>query len=98
MARLAPLALGLVFAASSAWGQSTANPPVPSQRYALPQSPDYVPETGRMWAGREIAPNARFGVGMFGLKKERAPGSSVTVRDIEMPRTRRAGLGLTLKV
>jgi hypothetical protein len=97
MARSIPIALGLAIAASPAWGQSTAAPPASAHRYLLPESPDYAPETGRMWAGRELAPNARFGLGMFGLKTTRTQGSPVIVRDIETRNTRRAGVGLSLK-
>lgn len=45
----------------------------------------------------EIAPNARLGFGIFGLKSERSRQAPVTVREIDIPKTRRAGVGLSIR-
>ncbi len=49
------------------------------------------------FATTEIAPNARFGIGMFGYKQERFGMAPTTVREVNSPRTRRAGVGFSLK-
>ncbi len=45
----------------------------------------------------EIAPNTRFGLGIFGLKLEKSPLRPATVREIETPKQRRAALGFSVR-
>jgi len=47
--------------------------------------------------GAQLGANARFGLGMFGIRSEATRQRPVTVREIDAPRQRRAGLGFSLK-
>jgi len=51
----------------------------------------------QLFAGAEVSPNAAVGLGMFGLKPERAQQMPVTARELGAPRTRRAGVGVRVK-
>jgi len=51
-----------------------------------------------IFRGTEISPNAAIGLGMFGFKPDRAHQAPVTGRELGIPRTRRAGFGVRLKL
>ena len=103
---MALLGLSLPVAAWSAEPPAQAAPPKPeisapqtysSRNFSLsPSSLSYEAFDG-FNTHTEIAPNARFGFGIFGLKKERSREAPVTVREIGTPRTRRAGVGLSVR-
>ena len=99
MVRLGPVALFAMSLPAAALG----NPPAPDAKsppartFHLPQ-PSYVSDGADERFGRaQIAPNAHFGVGMFGLKPEKSPLRPVTVREIDAPKQRRAAVGFSLK-
>jgi len=47
--------------------------------------------------GADIGPLGRIGVGMFGNRDKTARQRAVTVREIDAPRQRRPGVGLSVK-
>ena len=81
----------------SAWGQSPSAPPPPVRSFELPTTPDSWQSDGRPFAAAPIAPNATFGIGMFGLRQERSGMAATTVREVNSPRTRRAAIGFSVK-
>ena len=100
MIRLGSVALIALSLPTAAWSNppTTADQPQQKQSFHMPRpSSDYglAPDTriGRA----EIAPNAQFGFGMFGLKSERSHLQPVTVREINAPKQRRAAIGFSLK-
>ena len=103
MARLLSLALLLGLGSSAGWAQTFALPdPAPeasgTRAFALPSiEPGFSGRRGGgMLAGTEVGRGATFGLGMFGLKREKSEIAPTTVREINLPKTRRAGLGLSL--
>lgn len=99
MVRLASAALILLSLPATAW----SNPPEakaaghkPSFQMPRPSS-DYGLASETRIGRAEIAPNAHFGFGMFGLKSEKSPLRPVTVREINAPKQRRAAVGFSLK-
>lgn len=104
MARLLSLALLLGLGSSAGWAQTFALPdPAPDEAsgtraFALPSiEPGFSGRRGGgMLAGTEVGRGATFGLGMFGLKREKSEIAPTTVREINLPKTRRAGLGLSL--
>ena len=104
MARLFPLALLLGLGSSAGWSQSfvlpdsAADKTPGSRAFSLPETgPGFAGRnSGGMLAGTEVGPGATFGLGMFGLKREKSEIAPTTVREINLPKTRRAGLGLSL--
>ena len=102
MARLLPVALILALAPADAWAQpaDTVQPRdwrMPTLNSFPPQFPSAAPFESRLVAGAEIAPNAGFGFGMFGLKPMARLQTSVTGHDVNAPRSRRAGIGLRVR-
>jgi hypothetical protein len=110
MARSAPVALiALVFSAAG-WSQSAramatdrpeaspAEPRSPSRNYGLPSGYRFDSRDAHgLFAAVEVAPNTRIGLGMFGPKASPSYGAPVTRREIDMRRSRRAGVGFSLK-
>ena len=45
----------------------------------------------------DVGSSGRFGIGIFGLKPDTARGRAITVREVNEPRNRRAGVGFSLK-
>ena len=113
MARLAAVALIALFLPAASWSQSARNNVVTRQpeasQPAMPQSPSRhygLPSGGYrfdskaahgLFAGVEVAPNTSFGLGMFGLKAQPSQGAPVTRREIDTRRSRRVGVGFSLK-
>ena len=58
---------------------------------------NYPNEPAWQLPGARLGDKGRFGVGIFGLRSETARQRAVTVREIDAPRPRRAGVGLSLK-
>ena len=112
MARLAAVALIALFLPAAGWSQSARNmatgqpeasqpamPKSPSRHYGLPSGGyrfDSKAAHG-LFAGVEVAPNTSFGLGMFGLKAQPSQGAPVTGREIDTRRSRRVGVGFSLK-
>lgn len=71
---------------------------LPSRSFALSPGPSLSSDAfDRRKTYTEVAPNTRFGFGIFGLKTERSHRAPVTVREIGTPRTRRAGVGISVR-
>src|SRR5687768_2802780 len=97
MVRLVALALLIMSLPVAAWSKP---PDADAGRRAfhLPQSSDHYRFAPDRPPGRaEIAPNADFGFGIFGLKSEKSYLQPVTGREIDIPKQRRAAVGLSLK-
>ena len=100
MVRLGSVALIALFLPAAAWGDPPASDPKSGQvrSFGLPQlSSDFSDATDERFGRAQIAPNAHFGFGMFGLKSEKSPLRPVTVREIDAPKQRRAAVGFSLK-
>lgn len=109
MARLgvAPLILALLPAA--AWAQPSESfkpglqqPSRPSQSNASRHDfeigeTDWRESEERISISTKIGPNLSAGIGMFGYKRDRAHQAPVTARDLDLPKSRRAGMGISLK-
>lgn len=71
---------------------------LPSRSFALSPGPSLSSEAfDRRKTYTEVAPNTRLGIGIFGLKTERSHQAPVTAREIGTPRTRRAGVGISVR-
>ena len=92
MVRLGSVALFLLLGSTPTWAQS---PPKP-QQWRIGEVEKPVWSRSGSFASTEIAPNATLGLGIFGLKPDRARQRPVTVHETNLPRTRRAGIGLRL--
>jgi hypothetical protein len=92
MVRLGSIALFLLLGSAPAWAQSSPN----SHQWRIGEVARPAWSRSTSFASTEIAPNATFGLGIFGLKPARARQPAVTVHETNMPRTRRAGIGLRL--
>lgn len=109
MARLGSVSLVLALLPAAGWAQPSGmigpvlqdssrlpeqqHPPrsFVLQRNVWPELPDRVQITA------EIAPNTRAAVGMFGWKLDEHRQAPVTGRDFASPKSRRAGVGISLK-
>jgi len=94
MVRLGSVALLALSLPAAAW----SNPPVHPRSYLLPPAAldlRFVADAPVPRA--QIAPNAQFGFGMFGLKAEKALLPAVTGRELGMRKQRRAAVGFSLK-
>lgn len=109
MARLgvAPLILALLPAAAWAQSSESSNPGLqqstrPSQSdasrhdFAIGQA-DWRESDERISISTKIGPNLTAGIGMFGYKRDKAYQAPVTARDFNHPKSRRAGMGISLK-
>ena len=109
MARLVAVALAISFSsvpgvasaadkAANPWNGTEETRPAPS--FEIPNETDLVgPGTNvsRIIAGTEVLPNTTVGFGMFGQKAEKSPHASSTVRELAIPKSRRAAVGLSFK-
>lgn len=109
MARLVAVALLISFSSVSGLAQAADRPaspwngsvePRPSLSFNIPSDADLVGSrsTGsRIIAGTELLPNTTVGFGMFGQKAEKSPHASSTVRELAIPKSRRAAVGLSFR-
>jgi hypothetical protein len=82
----------LTLVATPATGQSNSSTePWRIREMTPPASQNYQPPAV------DVGSSGRFGIGIFGLKPDTARGRAITVRDVNAPRQRRAGVGLSLK-
>lgn len=109
MARLVAVALAISFSSvsgvahaadrpASAWSGPEAPRPAPS--FDIPDENELVGSRTagtRIIAGTEVYPNTTVGFGMFGQKAEKSPHASSTVRELAIPKSRRAAVGLSFK-
>lgn len=94
MVRLSCVALLMLAAPAAGWGK----PPAQPRDFQMPTKHDFrdfAPDGPSIQT--EISPNTRFGLGMFGLKSEKAPLRPATVREIETPKQRRTAVGFSVK-
>ena len=96
MVRLGAVALLALSSASFAQGSPPAIAPDPDRSFQMPRPDgDRFDTDGRI--GRtQIAPNALFGFGMFGLNSEKSPLRAPTGRELDEPKQRRAALGFSM--
>ena len=92
MARLVSVALLSALWVAPAAGQVIAH----DDGWRIAEPPPFASSELRLPAA-EISRKGRFGFGLFGIKREKAHDRPVTVRDVEAPRQRRAGVGFSLK-
>lgn len=76
--------------------QTTERPETVGRDFAIGETQWAESEQG-IRIGGEIGPNATAGLGMFGIKRIKDHQAPVTVRDFRTPKSRRAGMGITLK-
>ena len=92
MVRLGSIALFLLLGSTPTWAQSPPN----THQWRIGEAARPALSRSNSFASTDIAPNATLGLGIFGLKPDRARQPAVTVHETNMPRTRRAGIGLRL--
>ena len=113
MARLARVAWIALLLPAIGWSQPARNaatglheasrptePKLQSRHYGLPRGVDRFGSDDAdrsLFAGVKVAPNGSIGLGMFGLKAQPSYGAPVTNREIDHRRSRRAGVGFSLK-
>ena len=96
MVRLTCVALLALSLPAVAWSGPPATAAGKGRSFLLPQ-PHHRFESDPVIGRAEIAPNATFGFGMFGLKYERSHLQPVTGREIDTRKQRRAAVGFSLK-
>lgn len=72
----------------------------PQSPFALPDGPESASEDGRksgMFAGAEVSPKSRLGLGVFGLKRDKGALPPVTVYEVNTRPSRKPGVGFSLK-
>ena len=109
MVRIGGIALILMALPAAASGKPAPGPSSPGKlaqpteevrafrSMAITPTPSDFDFTDRIGLKTELSPTASFGIGIFGLKAERNRQAPVTVREIAAPKTRRAGVGISLK-
>lgn len=107
MARLGAVPLIAALLPAAAWAQSsesfTGLLQSPKQSQIDASRHDFViGETGwreseeRISISTKIGRNLSAGIGMFGYRRDRAYHAPVTARDLDLPKSRRAGIGISL--
>lgn len=109
MARPGFVLLFLILLPVPGWAQSSANVGSGLQRATQPDRSDSfrrdftIGEIGRVESddrisiSTEIGPNLTAGVGLFGPKRDKNYQRPVTGRELDLPKSRRAGVGFSLK-
>lgn len=88
----------LIGESNRSFSVSQVGKPAPQARtFTMPIAPESWAFESLPFAATEIAPNATFGIGMFGLRRERSGLAPATVREVNSRRTRRAGVGFSFK-
>jgi hypothetical protein len=112
MVRLVSVALLVAAVATAGWSQSTgpATKQVSPEAWrvgetAPRQSPFTLDVGALVWndadtplfAGTEVSPNSRLGLGVFGHKRDRTALPPATVYEVYTRQSRKPGLGFILK-
>ena len=109
MARLGLAPLFLILLPASAWAQSPADVGTGYQRVTQPGRSDtfrrdfsigetqWLESDDRISISTEIGPNLTAGLGMYGQKRDKGYHRPVTGRELAQPKSRRAGMGISLK-
>jgi hypothetical protein len=99
MIRLGVIALLATSFPAAAWSNPpAANEGPEAKSFHIPRFTAHHRFAPARPVGRaEIAPNAHFGFGIFGLKSERSYLQPVTGREIDTRKQRRAAVGFSLK-
>lgn len=97
MVRMVPVALLIMSLPVAAWSKPPAADAGQRQTFNLPRSSDHYRFAPGPAGRTEIAPNAHFGFGIFGMKSEKSFLQRVTGREIDAPKQRRAAVGFSLK-
>lgn len=98
MVRLGSVALVLLLLPTAAWSKSPTTDSDRARSFDLPQPSAYADLAPDRPIGRaEIAPNAHFGFGIFGMKSEKTHLQPATGREIDTRKQRRAAVGFSLK-
>lgn len=109
MARLVAVALVISFSSFSGVAQAADRPASPwngTEELRAPPSFDIPDETNvlnsrttgsRIIAGTELFPNTTVGFGMFGQKAEKSPHAPSIARELSLPKSRKAAVGLSLR-
>ena len=97
MVRLVTLAALCLSLPAMASGNPPAGTSDLARNFQVPR-----PDSGRFDTedrlGRtQIAPNTMFGFGVFGLKSDKSPLRPATGRELDLPKQRRAAVGISLK-
>ena len=109
MPRLGFVSLFLILLPVPAWAQSSANlgsgiqratPPdrsnVSRRDFAIGEA-QWGESDDRISLSTNIGPNLSAGLGVFGHKRDKGYQRPVTGRELDLPKSRRAGVGLSLK-
>lgn len=108
MARLGAVPLIAALLPAAAWAQSSESLTPgflqsPKQSQIDASRHDFViGETGwreseeRISISTKIGRNLSAGIGMFGYRRDTAYHAPVTARDLDLPKSRRAGIGISL--
>lgn len=110
MVRLASVALLVAIVGAPGWSQSTgpASKPVSREAWRIgetaPQQSPWSLEVAvrndpntSPFAGTDVFPNSRLGLGVFGLKRDRTALPPTTVYEVNTRQSRKPGLGFSLK-
>ncbi|HET9336941.1 MAG TPA: hypothetical protein VFO12_11120 [Sphingomicrobium sp.] len=109
MARLGFAPLFLILLPAPGWAQSWPNAGTVQQRATQPERSEIFrrdftigesrwDETDdRISISTQLGPNFTGGLGMFGQKRDKGYQKPVTGRELDLPKSRRAGVGFSLK-
>jgi hypothetical protein len=92
MARLVPVALFLSFVAVPAAAQVAANP----ENWRV-RDISFRLDPAIQLPATAVGSNGRLGLGIFGLNTDPSRQTAVTVREVDVPRRRRVGIGFSMK-
>lgn len=92
MVRLVPVTLLLLLASEPADAQSESG--ADAWRF---RQVEYSNNANLQLSATTIGSRGRLGLGIFGFKSDPARQRAVTVREVDAPRHRRAGIGFSLK-
>lgn len=109
MARLALVTLAVAASSVSGVAQAAERPENPwHEPRDIRQAPNFdIPNEivvatsrgsgSRIIAGAELIPNTMVGFGMFGQKADKSPHAPAVERELALPKSRKAALGLSFR-
>lgn len=109
MSRLVLVAIVMAISSTSGVAQAADAPknpwhdsrePRPAPSFDIPDEVEMTATTAngsRIIAGTELIPNTMVGVGMFGEKAEKSPLAPSVGRELAIPKSRKAAVGLSFK-